>query len=327
MTKLTIKEVAIKAGVSTATISRVLNGNGYVSAEARKRVLETVEGLQYKPNTIARSLKQERTGGIGFVMPDLTNPYFMHISRRLQQKLAEQNYYFFFMDSGEHLAKEREALNFLLEKRVEAILLSGTGGNIDLLQTIQNNGIPLVLLDRQISEFSTDVVMDDNVAAAKMAVRYLAEQGHRHIGLLNGPNEIATAIERKEGAMAGLLDAGIPIEDKFHYVGDYTKASGVQAVRYFMGLDSPTTALFSANNEMTFGLFLGLKEMGLALDAVEVVSFGELEFAKLFPHRMKAIHQDPIAVADAAAELLLRRLIVGERHGHWEKRVIVPRLE
>lgn len=321
--KITIREVAQSAGVSTATVSRVLNDSGYVSEDARKRVLETVDRMHYKPNTIARSLKQERTGGIGFILPDLTNPYFMAISRLLQQRLAAEGYYVFFMDSGEHAEKERQALQFLLEKRVEAILLAGTGANQDVLRRIAQGGPPIVLLDRRIDGLDADIVKDDNEAASSAAVRLLARRGHRNIGLLHGPLHVPTALERRDGAWRGLRQAGLPRRQANDYGGDYTKESGIRAARYFLTMPEPPTAVFSANNEMTFGLYLGLKAMGLPLDRIEVASFGELEFASLFRHRLFTIRQDPVAVAEAAAELLFRRLR-HPRDGRREARIIAP---
>ncbi|MFC0212970.1 LacI family DNA-binding transcriptional regulator [Paenibacillus chartarius] len=327
MTKLTIKEVAKAAGVSTATISRVLNENGYVSEEARRRVLETIERLHYKPNTIARSLKQDRSGGIGFVLPDLTNPYFMRIARALHNRLAGEGYYVFFMDSDEEPEKEREALNFLLEKRVEAILLAGTGGNLELIRRIQAGGTPLVLLDRQLPGVPADAVMEDNETAAEEAVMYLLDKGHRTVGVLNGPAGISTAAERARGALKALTVRGMEAHTEYSYYGDYTRNSGKRAAKYFLELPVPPTAVFSANNEMTFGFLLGLKENGLPIDHMELVSFGGLDFASLFRHRLTAIRQEPDAVAEAAAELLLRRIREPESAGKREKRLLVPRLE
>lgn len=326
MTKLTIKEVAQEAGVSTATISRVLNGNGYVSEEARKRVLETVERLQYKPNTIARSLKQERSGGVGFVMPDLTNPYFMRISRKLQQSLAAEGYYVFFMDSNEQPDKERDAMNFLLEKRTEAILLAGTGGNVDLLTQVIKSGIPLILIDREVRGVDTDLVKEDNYSTAKTSVARLVRNGHLRIGLLEGPRHISTSAERIEGAIEGLRGAGISVPDAYRYQGDYSRASGAEAYAYFQSLTEPPTAIFSANNEMTFGFYLGMRGWSAPLDGLEVVSFGELESAPLFRNRLIEIRQNPEAVAEAAAELLILRLKNGRGAGK-EKRIVWPSIE
>lgn len=321
--KLTIKDVAKEAGVSTATISRVLSGTGYVSEEVRKHVLATVNALNYQPNAIARSLKQEKSWGVGMIIPDMTNSYFMSIARTMQKRLVAEGYRLLFMDSEENPEKEREALDSLRSNRVEAIVLAGTGANTELLQQLASSDFPLVLLDRSIRGVNADLVMEDNRTPVREAIASLMRQGHRRIGVLAGPETISTARERSEAVREAFAEAGQTLRPGDLFAGDFTRESGKLAARHWLAMDDPPTAVFSANNEMTFGLYLGLKELGIEPDEIEVASFGDLEFSSLFRHRLSVVSQSPSTIGEAAADMVLRRLHAPD--SARESRIFAPR--
>ncbi|MGG1515984.1 LacI family DNA-binding transcriptional regulator [Paenibacillus oryzisoli] len=322
---MTIKDIAREAGVSTATISRVLNSSGYVSPEVKHHVQEVIRKFNYQPNAIARSLKQEKSRSVGIVLPDMANPYFMRISRTIQHRCFQEGYHLLFMDTEENPEKESEALQFLLEKRIEALILASTGGNLEQIQSISDSGTHVILLDRRFPDLALDTVSEDNRSAAKCAIAYLVDKHHERIGLVNGPQTISTAHERREGALIGLEEAGIAIAPDLLYEGDYTRESGIAAIRHFYQLEKPPTAVFSANNEMTFGIYLGLQELGVPLDALEVVSFGDLEFSSLFTHRLSAIKQQPQALGEAIGELLIQRLNGGVGEAR-DQQIVIPSL-
>ncbi len=311
--KLTVKDVAREAGVSTATVSRVLNRTGYVSESVRVQVLDVVERLQYQPNSIARSLKQEKTNTIGIVVPDMTNPYFMTIARHIQRSCVSAGYHLLLMDSEEDAAKECDALDLLMEKRVEAIVLAGTERNRDKLTSIRARGTALVLIDRRIEGVDADVVCEDNANVTVRAVTELLDRGHRRVGVIAGPERIVTARERSEGVAAAFRERGLSIDPALVFAGDYTRESGRRAAIALMKAAQPPTAVFSANNEMTYGFYLGLREAGVDAASVEVVSFGDLEFSALFRQRLTVIRQDPEWIGSTAGETVLVRLRAPDR--------------
>jgi len=322
--KITVKDIAREAGVSTATISRVLNNSGYVSGEVRRRVQEVVKKYNYQPNSIARSLKQNRSRAVGLVVPDMTNPYFMAIARRIQTVLFAAGYHLLLMDSEDDPVKERRALAFFMEQRVEALVIASTGRNRENIEAIRALGIHVVLIDRRIDGLDLDIVAEDSRKAAEEAVAMLLAKGHRRIGVINGPLSVATARERSEGVAAACSRFGVRLDPSCVVEGDFTRKSGTEAIMRLMRLPFPPTAIFSANNEMTYGLYLGLHALGMSGDAVEVVSFGELEFSPLFRNRLTVIRQDPHALGNAAGELLIKRL--EGRTGESELRLFMPRL-
>jgi LacI family transcriptional regulator len=295
--KLTIKEVAREAGVSTATISRVLNNTGYVSSEARQRVLDTVDRLNYRPNAVARSLKQEKTKGIGFIIPDMTNPYFMTVSRALQHKLVPLGFHSLLFDTEGCIEKEKSALQFFHEMRVSVVVLVSSGVEASFLNTYTGSGMRFILADRLVDGFPADFSSDSNKEAAKLGMAHLLKNTPAKIAVIHGPPSLSTSAQRREGVMEALQEYGYSDDRLVQVEGDYTRQSGYDAAIALMGEAVRPDAVFSANNEMTY-----------ALDGVEVVSFGELEFASLFEHRMTTIVQKPEEVGHALAELALRRM-------------------
>lgn len=322
--KLTVKDIAKQSGVSTATVSRVLNNTGYVSEQARENVLETIQKLNYQPNLIARSLKQKKTRTVGIILPDMTNPYFMAVARQIQRKLMSEGYHLLMMDSEEDAVKESESLDFLMEKRVEALIIAGTGKNRDKLKMVDSLGIHVILIDRRLEGVKFDVIAEDNRSVSAEAVALLLERGHHRIGVINGPKSVVTAKERFAGVNDAFAASGLTLDERYVYSGDYTKQSGIAAIQHLMKLSPEPTAIFSANNEMTYGLYLGLHEMGIPTDHVEVVSFGDLEFSALFPHKLSVIRQNPYEIGDAAGEQVLKRL--KHKRTDYENRIFYPQL-
>lgn len=325
MESITIKDVAHAAGVSTATVSRVLNKNGYVSLGVRQHVEQVMKDLNYQPNVLARSLKKERSKAVGIILPDMTNAYFMKAARRVQQLLLDRDFHLIYMDSGEDPVKELEAIQLLQGMRIEALILAGTGQNSEILSHLMHSGISVVLLDRYIDGINSDIVVEDNIAASDEAVTYLIEKYGSSIGVISGPEGISTARERLEGVRRALKRKGMRFPDEMYFGGDYTRKSGVDACSYFMSMAMPPAAVFSCNNEMTYGFYLALKEKGIALDAIEVVSFGELDAAPLFNHRLSVINQNPERIGEAVAELTLKW--VEHKNKDKEKRIFTPRFE
>ncbi|WP_165971943.1 LacI family DNA-binding transcriptional regulator [Paenibacillus piri] len=327
MAPLTIKDVAKAAGVSTATVSRVINHSGYVSNEVRLHVQKMIERLNYQPNVLARSLKMEKTKTIGMVLPDMTNAYLMTAARIVQKRLMEEGYHLIYMDSGEDPVKEREAIQLLLGMRIEALVLAGTGENGDLVNQIMQAGTTTILMDRTIQGVNSSMVLEDNVSASEEAASRIIVEFGAQFGIICGPTGISTARERYEGVVRALETAGLAheFEQRMIYEGDFTRGSGSLACSYFMNMTIPPRAVISFNNEMTYGFYLRLKELGAGLDSIKVVSFGELDAAPLFSNRLAVIRPNPQLIGEAVAELVLKRVKDGNHEK--EKRILMPRFE
>lgn len=313
MAKATIKEVAAEAEVSTATVSRVLNGSGYVSDEIRQRVLEAVAKLNYQPSAIARSLKQDKTFTIGVIVPDISNPYFMGISRGIEDVVGGEGFQLTFCSSDESPEKEGRLLKLLREKRVDAVVLATSGGNDAAVEALADSGVPVVLIDRKLDSDEAgrklDLVAEDNEEGACRLAGKLIEAGHVRLGVVGGPERVSTGRERLAGVMRAMKEHGLEA-NPLVFNGGFTTEDGIRAVRKFLQTDPRPTAIVSLNNQMSLGVLLEIVRSGLRIpDDIAVASFGEVEAVSLLPHPgFLYIDQRPYDMGIRAGELLLKRI-------------------
>jgi len=313
LSKATIKEVAAAAEVSTATVSRVLNDSGYVSDEVKERVLDAVSRLHYQPSAIARSLKQDKTYMIGVIVPDISNSYFMGISRGIEDVVGQEGFQLMFCSSDENPDKEGRLLRLLQEKRVDAIVLATSGGNDETVGRLASAGLPLVLIDRKLEDEEIgsrlDLVAEDNEEGASRLTRKLLEEGHVRIGVVNGPARVSTGRERYAGVRRAMREFGIGAEPLM-YNGDFSTDDGIRAVRQFLEADSKPTAIVSLNNRMGLGVLLEIVRSGLRIpDDLAVASFGEVEAASLLGNTgLHYIDQHPYEMGVKTGEILLKRI-------------------
>ncbi|NBD22942.1 LacI family DNA-binding transcriptional regulator [Paenibacillus glycinis] len=320
MSKATIKQVAAEADVSTATVSRVLNDNGYVSPEVKERVFAAIAKLNYQPSAIARSLKQDKTFMIGVIAPDISNPYFMGISRGIEDVVGPEGFQLLFCSSDEAPEKETRLLQLLHEKRVDAIVLATSGGSAAAIDALIGNGQRIVLIDRRLEAGgetpALDLVAEDNASCAYDLTRALLDDGHVRIGIVNGLTRVSTGRERLEGVLRALKERGV--EDKLLlYSGDFSTEGGMRAVRRFLREKERPTAIVSLNNRMSHGVLLELVRGGLRIPGdMAVASFGEVEAGQLLKEpRLYYVDQAPYEMGLRAGEILLRR-IRGENGAH-----------
>ncbi|WP_036718509.1 LacI family DNA-binding transcriptional regulator [Paenibacillus harenae] len=313
MLKATIKEVAAEAQVSTATVSRVLNNSSKVSEEARQRVSAAIAKLNYEPSAIARSLKQDRTFMIGIIVPDITNPYFMEISKGIEDTVGQNGFQLMFCSSDENTDKEKKLLQLLNEKRVDAVVVATAGGNGSKIASMSRSGLPVVLIDRSLEKHDgfkqLDLIAEDNAEGAYMLTKRLLEDGHTSLGVVNGPSWVSTGKERYDGVLRAMRESGI---EHLPYVfnGDFSVEGGIRAVRRFWQAKQKPTAIISLNNRMTFGVLIELIRQGLHIPSdVAIASFGEVEAGQLLKNpKLYYIDQQPYDMGKRAGELLLSRM-------------------
>jgi DNA-binding LacI/PurR family transcriptional regulator len=308
-----LKDVADRAGVSTATISRVLSGKAYVSPALRERVLATVAELNYVPNGIARSMTQRRTHVLGLVVSDVTNPFFTAVARSVEDAAQEAGYSLVLCNTDERLDKERSYLGILREKRVDGVLLAATTVETSHIQRLVESGIKVVLIDRGIPELRVPSVQVDNFGGMYEATEYLLVLGHRRIAMLTGGTSISTARERQQGFEAAMRDAGLLRQDGAEgplvLDGGRTTASGHAAALRLWDLPDRPTAIVSWSNMTATGLLLALHERGAHVpDDVSIVSFDDLPHFALLDHALTVVEQPTYEIGRQACELLLRLL-------------------
>lgn len=306
----TIRDVAKRAGVSTATVSATVNGTAFVSRALRERVLEAVHELSYAPDAIARSLKQGRTHLVGLVVADITNPFFTELTQVIEAAAQAEGYSVLLCDTNQDLRREREYLQLMRTYRVGGLVLAPTGhpndydaaGMLDLR-------MPVVLVDRELPALPFDSVALDNVLAARTATDHILELGHRRIGMIAGPEHLSAAHERREGYRAALRQHGIRYDEHLVRDGRFREEDAYEACHEILSRKDRPTALFVANNHMLIGVMRALADLGLRCPRdVSLVSIDDFRWADAFTPRLTTVSQPIPEIGRAALRLLLDRL-------------------
>ncbi len=308
--KVTIKDVAKQAGVSPATVSRVVGGYGYVSQAARRKVLAAVEALGYLPDVIARSMVTKSTRTIGLVVTDIMNPFFAQLARGVENVTWQNRYTLILANSDEEVEREQAIIKTLLEKRVDAFIVVPACSKKALhLEELVKYGIPLVLLDRGVQDLSVDTVLVDNENGAYQAVSRLVHLGHRRIGMILDNLDISTNIERLEGYQRALVEGGIGVDQNLIQSCQYTRQSAYELVASMVKDSNRPTALFTANNFMTIGALRAIHEGGLRIPQdIALVGFDELEWIQFSSPLISTVVQPVMEIGEVAGRRILARI-------------------
>lgn len=303
----TIKDVAARAGVSTATVSRVLNGER-VKQETKERVLAAIEALGYRPNLVARSLKTQKTQIIGFVVPDFGS-FFMRVAEAVEEILNSYGYSLIVCNSNEDLSREKERVQMLVERQVDGLLVVPTSSSSEHLLEAQKKGIPVALVDRLVKDMQVDCVLVDNVNGAYQAVEHLVTMGYRRIGVINGRLEVTTGEERYRGYLRVFEDYNLPIVEELIRTGDFSSQSGYILVKELMALPHPPQAVFIANCYMTMGAMLAISELGIRVpEDLAIVAFDDMELYRIATPPLTVVVQPMEEIGKTAAHLIYKRV-------------------
>lgn len=305
----TIRDVAEKAGVSVATVSHVINGTRYVSSELTERVEEAMGQLGYRPNSVARSLKTDKTQAIGLVASDLSNPFFSTLLRGVEDRALEDDYSLIVCNTDETLTKEKLYVDLLSQRKVDGLLIAPTGKSDENLVALQERDIPLVFIDRKVEGVQAEAVLSDNVDGSASATNHLVDLGHLRIGIILGLEEVNTSQERLKGYCQALEDHHISYDPELVKRGYSQVAGGLEATKELLSLTSPPSAIFSTNNLMTIGAMQGIQEAGFTCpEDVSLVGFDDFEWASTFKPRLTTVAQVPYEIGSRAADILFDRI-------------------
>ncbi len=304
-----IRDVAKLAGVAPITVSRCVNNSGYCSPETRTKIEAAIAQLGFVPNRLASGLRSKRTNTIALVLTDITNPYFTTIARGVEDKASEAGYTVIFCNTDESLSKEQMYVKMLLEKRVDGILLVPAQSTRDSVELIQKHSTPVIVLDRRVPNYKTDIVRCDSEEGAYKLTHLLLSLGHRQIAILDGPKDVSTSKDRLNGYRKAMAEAGISESDRREYIGFFTQASGHEMTNKAFCRSPRPTALFAANNFIAYGALRALRELGLRVpEDVAVVGFDDLPPALVaFPFLTVAV-QPAYEMGKKAMEILLDKL-------------------
>lgn len=292
-----IKDVASRAGVSVATVSRVLNDHPAVRPDTRTRVLAAVADLGYRPNAVARSLRTERTRTLGLVISDVLNPFFTELARSVEDEARALGYSVIIGNADEQPELQDHHVRTLLDRRIDGLLVSPTDGGSPLMLDAARAGTPMVFVDRWIQGVDVPVVRADGRDAIRDLVAHLYALGHRRLAIIAGPAATTTGSERVDAFRDALREHDLPLPHDYIGKGDFQAASGRRATAAFLSLPNPPDAVFAADNLMALGAMDEIRSRGLRVpDDIALAAFDDIPWF---------VHTDPpiTAVAQPTGEL------------------------
>jgi LacI family transcriptional regulator len=304
-----IYDVAREARVSVFTVSAVINQKSHVGKKLRDRVEAAIRKLNYRPNLLARSLAKRQTHTIGMIVPDIANPFFPMVVRGAEDAAQKRGYNLLLCNSDDTQQKEESALELLLSKRVDGILLTKTLSEISppLSQMMQETKIPIVLVMRTFPKVSKDAIITDDYQGAYDAVCHLARSGRKRIGLMGGPRKISNGKARWEGFRDALAANRLPCDPELVIDGDYRMESGYRGGNLL--LSHRPDGVYVANYLMTVGLLKAAEEMGLRCpEDFGMVSFDDYPWLSIFRPKLTTVELPKYQLGLEAAELLLDRI-------------------
>lgn len=317
-----IKQIAEMAGVSTTTVSHVLNETRFVSEDRRERVLEAMRRLNYRPNRLASGLRRRKSNTMGVVLPDITNPYFAEIARGVEDACFERGYSAIICNSDASLRTEANYLDMLAEKQMDGIVLVNVGDRGQKLSPALARGIPLVMMDREVSALRADSIQVDNLAGGRMAAEHLFALGHRNVVCIGGAPEVYPSWDRVDGFTGFMREAGHPVPKRQILAGDFHADSGYSLTLEAMRAKKRPTAVFAANDLMAYGAIRALAETGLRIPGdVSVIGFDDIKLSGLFNPPLTTIRQPRLKMGGVAVRLLLER---AEKPDLEPRRVMLP---
>ncbi len=306
---VTIKDVAREAGVSTATVSRVINNDNRITPATRQRVLRVVSRLNYKVNTIARSLKSKRSLTVGMVVPEIDNVFFMRVARGVEDHLGEKGYSMIVVNARESRLREEGAVELLLEKQVDGIIVVPSERDGSHLKMIHDAQAPVVLVDRLVEGFQSDAVLVDNEEATFHAMMDLIDAGRRNFGFIGGFREIFTAEERYRGFRRAIEERNVPLNPDHVCFGDYHMESGYDLMKRLMESRVPPETLMVANYFMHIGAIRYLSFYRHRVPpSLFIATFDNMEFSSVSGVPGLSIAQPIDEIGRQAAAMLLRRI-------------------
>jgi LacI family transcriptional regulator len=319
----TIRDVARRAGVAPITVSRVINNSGYVSERTRQRVEKAIAELKYVPNALAQGLRFNKTNVIALVLSDVTNPFWTTVARGTEDASSEENYSVILCNTDEDVAKQDKYVQLLLRRQVDGFLLVPASDTIDTIRFIQHQRVSLVILDRQLSGVSADIVRGDSEGGAYELTRYLTELGHRRIAILSGPETTSTSTQRVAGYKRALKDAHLKVDSELISFGKFCQDSGYERTMKLLALSRRPTALFAGNNFIAIGIMKALYESGLRIpEDMSVVGFDDLPPGLLVQPFLTVAAQPAYEMGYRATKLLLERIANSGEPSHQE--IVLP---
>ncbi|MGF1684790.1 HTH-type transcriptional repressor PurR [Photobacterium minamisatsumaniensis] len=306
----TIKDVARMAGVSTTTVSHVINKTRFVAEATQKKVLSAVDELNYAPSAVARSLKCNTTRTIGMLVTKSTNPFFAEVVHGVEEYCYGAGYTLILCNTEGNLEKQRDYLRMLAEKRVDGLLVMCSDLDENLLGLLERQkDLPMVVMDWGPESPHTDKIQDNAELGGYVATKFFIEHGHQAIGCLTGHSDKAACRERLKGFKKAMSEADLEVHPDWVLEGDFECESAVEAAEKFIAMDKRPTAIFCFNDIMAMGMISTFSQAGIRVpEDISIIGYDNIDLAPYFSPPLTTIHQPKRRLGKTAIEILLERV-------------------
>lgn len=325
---VTISDIAKKAKVSPATVSRVLNNSGYVKEDTKKRIQDAIREMNYTPSAIARSLSKSETNTIGVIVPDITNSYFGEIIKGISEIAEKNNLNIILFNTDNYLEKEIRALNVLKEQRIKGIIMTPGFGeeklNDNYIKTISNLNIPIVLVSADIKFTNLNGVFVDNIKGGFEATQLLIKEGHTKVGIITGLLSAGPSSDRLIGYKKALEMNNIAINDKYIFNGEFKLDKAYELTKTILEERDSPTALVVCSNMMTIGVIKAVNEKNKTIpNDLAIVGFNKIDFFDMVGLNITYLEDCPIELGRSAMKMLCEIVINSNYKNNEIKRLII----
>lgn len=306
----TMKDVAKMAGVSTSTVSHVINNDRFVSDAVRAKVDAAIKTLNYAPSALARSLKLNQTHTIGMLITASSNPFYSELVRGVERSCFERGYSLVLCNTEGDEQRMNRNLETLLQKRVDGLLLLCTETHLPSPVIMSRYpSIPTVMMDWAPFEGESDVIQDNSLLGGETATQHLIDNGYTRIACIAGPQDKTPARLRLEGYRNAMNRAGLEIHEGYEIIGDFEFQGGFTAMNALLALEQPPHAVFTGNDAMAVGAYQALYQAGLKVPQdMAVVGYDDIELARYMTPPLTTIHQPKDELGELAVDVLIHRM-------------------
>lgn len=305
--RVTIREVASKAGVALSSVSRALSGHPDVSVEMRTRVKEVADELGYEPNLIAQSLRSGVTRTIGFVIRDINNPMFALLARSCEQELRNNGYSMILVNSDKNIENENRNFSLLRRRRVDGIIASLVSEDSPYLRkNLAAPRCPIVLLDREVKGVNVSAVLADHASGVHAAVTHFIKAGHREIAFITGSNNVYPTRNRLQGFTKAFEDANLKLQPDLLAIGGFDAEYALSHARILLHRNPAPTAILAGGHGALMGISRALKEKNLTMGVdIAFIALDQLPYLEVFSDNISTVYRDTEAIGREAATLIL----------------------
>ena len=308
----TLKSIALKLGVSVSTVSRVINGKSSfyrISKETELLILNAAKELSYSPNQLARGLRLKRTNTIGYIIPDISNPFFSSIAKTIEMSARKHGYSIIFCDSREDTEIEKESVQLLTNRKVDGMIISPVGLEVNHLLSLKQKNLPIVLLDRYFDDLGIPFVTSDNYQGALEAVNLLIGNGHTRIACIQGLKNTSPNNDRVKGFKVAHLNNGLNIDDSLIVGDSFGEDNGYIETKLLLKRSQIPTAIFSISNLISLGAIRAIAEEGLKIpEDISMISFDDQPYSRFLSTPMTTVAQQSVQIGQLATKILFDQI-------------------